>query len=814
MDIEDKGLWVNVEKTAGTPSHCADKRWVRSDVEMFEGLKIRNIQGVQIGDEFGGSRGQIWPIPRKKKKKTGSATSDLYPSSKSLLEPVNWCSLCRNLLDSKDCNYWKRIEPDLTLADGREKYRVRTTQGWYQCGVTGLRWESCCGAELEYCLEDWDQFSQFLEKKHFTPCGPLIKIRVISGDLTSVHLPHVLCSVWNYRKDVKLLHSEESGVSLEECLLLSFHVIPICKTFPAQGVVVSSRFNVKAHCDVVIYCTSAAHLTLHVYLVPCHPYMKESVEKREKDSVKILWKGPGFPLQMGSHYTLRTSCPSHITPQKLKLTYANKTQNGFKVFVKDAKEDFRLFLFTEAGISVWDTKIQSALVPIHPESSASDSILQALTEFTDVHEEEINIMDDEIQTAQKQFAKFAGTLLNFALGGMSLSASTEAPAVHSSQRTSGSFCELCSTLQDTTDWNIVDPEVGENLQYRVSSAAGRYECSASGLRWVCDGDVSLKYHFSDWELYREDLRRMQFEPCGPLMDITVISGVLTEVHLPHVACLGSSSDSLKDEVRVLDVQDGGMFLEKCELTRFHAKLLHPTFSPKGLLIRSGFPVKVHCEVLIYQTLTAHLTLHVYLVTCDPKTLQEVDRQEKDAVKISKPAPRKSLQAWSWYTLQTKKGNEDFYSKINPESLKLRHSPIKYCEIYVKKAEDDFELHLMNNKKEEVWAAEIRAEEYRTPDRYSSSDKQKAPSMDYAVWFVDEHRAELIQRVSLVTPIADDLKAYIGDEKYSIITACKTPQEQMRKLYRFLSDVGSLEKIFYQSLLKNEPHLVADLTGEG
>uniref|UniRef100_A0A3B1IDE1 FIIND domain-containing protein n=1 Tax=Astyanax mexicanus TaxID=7994 RepID=A0A3B1IDE1_ASTMX len=280
------------------------------------------------------------------------------PSSKSLLEPVNWCSLCRNLLDSKDCNYWKRIEPDLTLADGREKYRVRTTQGWYQCGVTGLRWESCCGAELEYCLEDWDQFSQFLEKKHFTPCGPLIKIRVISGDLTSVHLPHVLCSLWNYRKDVKLLHSEESGVSLEECLLLSFHVIPICKTFPAQGVVVSSRFNVKAHCDVVIYRTSAAHLTLHVYLVPCHPYMKESVEKREKESVEILRLKTCYPLQLGDRYTLATSCPSHIIPEKLKFTYINKTLNCFEVFIEDAKEGFFLHLLNKVHISEWGTIIR------------------------------------------------------------------------------------------------------------------------------------------------------------------------------------------------------------------------------------------------------------------------------------------------------------------------------------------------------------------------------------------------------------------------------------------------------------------------
>ncbi|KAG9260044.1 caspase recruitment domain-containing protein 8-like [Astyanax mexicanus] len=259
-------------------------------------------------------------------------------------------------------------------------------------------------------------------------------IKIISAELPSVHLPHFICLDRYIQNEVKLLHLEDLGLSLEKCQLSTFHAVLPHNNFIPQGVVVSSKYPVNVHCDVVIYRTSAAHLTLHVYLVPWDWSIKESVEKREKDSVKILWKGPGFPLQMGSHYTLRTSCPSHITPQKLKLTYANKTQNGFKVFVKDAKEDFRLFLFTEAGISVWDTMIQSALVPIHPESSASDSIFQALTEFTDVHEEEINIMDDEIQTAQKQFAKFAGTLLNFALGGMSLSASAEAPAVQSSQR--------------------------------------------------------------------------------------------------------------------------------------------------------------------------------------------------------------------------------------------------------------------------------------------------------------------------------------------------------------------------------------------
>ncbi|KAL7855721.1 hypothetical protein AOLI_G00193250 [Acnodon oligacanthus] len=75
----------------------------------------------------------------------------------------------------------------------------------------------------------------------------------------------------------------------------------------------------------------------------------------------------------------------------------------------------------------------------------------------------------------------------------------------------------------------------------ISSPAGSYECSVTGLRWVSDGAVSLMYHFTDWEPYIEDLKRMQYEPCGPLIDITIISGVLNEVHLPHFACLGQSA---------------------------------------------------------------------------------------------------------------------------------------------------------------------------------------------------------------------------------------------------------------------------------
>ncbi|KAG9337064.1 hypothetical protein JZ751_029832, partial [Albula glossodonta] len=80
-----------------------------------------------------------------------------------------------------------------------------------------------------------------------------------------------------------------------------------------------------------------------------------------------------------------------------------------------------------------------------------------------------------------------------------------------------------------------------------------------------------------------------------------------------------------------------------------------------------------------------------------------------------------------------------------------------------------------------------------------------------VQFVDDHRAELIQRVSLVEPIADALKPLIQDEAYSMICAENTSQKQMRMLYRFLDSGGPIVKsAFYTVLFQKEKLLVRDL----
>lgn len=72
-----------------------------------------------------------------------------------------------------------------------------------------------------------------------------------------------------------------------------------------------------------------------------------------------------------------------------------------------------------------------------------------------------------------------------------------------------------------------------------------------------------------------------------------------------------------------------------------------------------------------------------------------------------------------------------------------------------------------------------------------------------VQFVDEHRAELIQRVTMVMPLADRLrtKGMLHKEAYDEIRAERTSQDKMRRLFTTLDSGGDQMKSFFFSLLQ-------------
>ncbi len=75
------------------------------------------------------------------------------------------------------------------------------------------------------------------------------------------------------------------------------------------------------------------------------------------------------------------------------------------------------------------------------------------------------------------------------------------------------------------------------------------------MRWVCDRDITLQYQTVDGRFLNAELERLQCNRIAPVMDVTVISGKLEEVYLPHHICLGESGDSLRDALKVLTVED-------------------------------------------------------------------------------------------------------------------------------------------------------------------------------------------------------------------------------------------------------------------
>ncbi|XP_073479390.1 NACHT, LRR and PYD domains-containing protein 3-like isoform X2 [Aquarana catesbeiana] len=82
-------------------------------------------------------------------------------------------------------------------------------------------------------------------------------------------------------------------------------------------------------------------------------------------------------------------------------------------------------------------------------------------------------------------------------------------------------------------------------------------------------------------------------------------------------------------------------------------------------------------------------------------------------------------------------------------------------------------------------------------------------------FVDQYRAELIQRITMVHPVLDNLlqEGLLTQEHYDTVKAYKTTQEKMRGLYQFSRGWSMPDKdIFYQALKASNPGVIERLEG--
>ncbi|MGH0124572.1 UNVERIFIED_CONTAM: hypothetical protein FKN15_021309 [Acipenser sinensis] len=286
---------------------------------------------------------------------------------------------------------------------------------------------------------------------------------------------------------------------------------------------------------------------------------------------------------------------------------------------------------------------------------------------------------------------------------------------------------------------------------------------------------------------------------GPLMDITVISGAVEEIHLPHFICLGSE-DILLSNFKVLHVKDESLISVNavCGANSTHAWLQKPSFSLKGILylIRSYLCTSIHMQVLLFRAFSAaNFTLHVYLVPNHQAFIDAVEMQEKRqrSIRIYKPAEtEKSLHIRKSYSLKT-------LPKVTvmPQKIKLRYISSgqipPFFEVYSQKVNPTLSLFLLSDE-EELWKTEIRP----------------------GACFLQQHEYNVIERLSMIQPILRQLlqKGVINEEEQEMILQKGTRIEQNTTLVSLVKRKGSQAvQELYRVLQDCDPYLIEDLESQ-
>ncbi|KAL2078758.1 hypothetical protein ACEWY4_026443 [Coilia grayii] len=374
-------------------------------------------------------------------------------------------------------------------------------------------------------------------------------------------------------------------------------------------------------------------------------------------------------------------------------------------------------------------------------------------------------------------------------------------------------CESCAEVPDSSHWVLVEPEVSTEKSvstYSLSSPAGSYECSVSGLRWSCAGPVTLQYRFMDWYVFAGELAHMQCSPAGPLMDIKLVSGELEEIHLPHFLCLGGM-EAPHGAVRLLHGSDSGVTLEKCEVTQRHARLLQPSLSllgPVYYLLELLSP-KAHCELLLFHDgTTAALKLRIYLVPSDQGHIQAIHRKEKEwmGMQIKKSSRVRPLRPRDTFRVRT-----SCPSEIDPEEIDLFPLSVgNFCEVYMQQPEQSFDVEVTSTQHTEpIRTVTIRSEDYRPP---SASPGQHSTSLLSSV------RPDLINRVSsaVLKDILDRLQAQnppvlSSREAAEVLERNQVRQDQVSCLVDMVLKKGQRACGIVLDLLQQlDPHLCQDL----
>uniref|UniRef100_G1QEZ2 NLR family pyrin domain containing 1 n=1 Tax=Myotis lucifugus TaxID=59463 RepID=G1QEZ2_MYOLU len=342
----------------------------------------------------------------------------------------------------------------------------------------------------------------------------------------------------------------------------------------------------------------------------------------------------------------------------------------------------------------------------------------------------------------------------------------------------------------------------------------------TGLYFVVRGPVTIEIEFCAWDQFLDQIvPQHSWMVAGPLFDIKAEPGAVEAVYLPHFIALQGQHVDIS-WFQVAHIKEDGILMEKPASVEPHYIVLeNPSFSPIGVLLRkihTALNIAVSANVLLYyRRQPEEVNFHLYLIPSDCTVRKAIDDEEKkfQFFQIRKSAVQPHLHMGFRYTVS---GSDKL--EIIPEELELCYrSPAKpqvFSEFYVGHFGSGIRLQIKSKIDETVvWEALVKS--VNLPPEVPQQAFQASPSPPDAptsLHFVDQHREDLVTRVTSVDAVLDKLHGQVlSEEQYERVRAEPTNPDKMRMLFSFSKSWDwACKDQLYRALKKTHPHLIVDL----
>ncbi|XP_036418206.1 uncharacterized protein LOC118801906 isoform X2 [Colossoma macropomum] len=375
-----------------------------------------------------------------------------------------------------------------------------------------------------------------------------------------------------------------------------------------------------------------------------------------------------------------------------------------------------------------------------------------------------------------------------------------------------------------------------NLFRFLCPFAGQFQCRFTNLVFEMEGEGEVLYRIDSWDpRFLDGLGQMQ--PAGPLYSIDCFEGSLSHLHLPH--CEIQYEENQVELVVAHFTGDNTEIIQPLNVTNTHVIINIQGLSLFGLLKKMIlYPSPINAQVLLfYKEMMGkqkRKTLYIHLLP-ENVPVKEVEQKHK-GVSYFETSSACELIPGKRYRPRC----DPYVSEPRVAKFKCDYGPNYHPTFVVFLQVEEVTVSLLDKHGMEVWephqillttektdAVAMRVNILHSRVAlathghfwphfvYTSghSTETSPPTAEGGAAFVDEHRIELIQRVSSVMEMVDCLhsKNMITAEMYSNIQTAAPSQKQMRILYRVLDSGGKAVKAeFYKVLKQKQPFLVDEL----